>query len=542
MRSTPNRDYQPLKCFKHPLIRATAPIYCHCWDFACIFTLYHTNSMQMNVLLINPRFPDTYWSFKHALKFISKRSVNVPLGLITVAALLPGTWRKRLRDMNVVALKDSDIRWADLVMITAMAVQSDSVDQVIARCRQLKATIVVGGPLFTEEYDRFPKVDHLVLNEAEITLPLFIDDYIHGSPKRMYQTTSYADLMLTPKPDYTLLNLKKYAMAGIQYSRGCPFNCEFCDITALFGHKMRTKSPEQVIAELDLLYQVGWRGSVLFVDDNFIGNKRKLKEALLPQIIRWMKRHKHPFQFTTEASIDLSDDPVLMKMMVQAGFAKVFVGIETPDEGCLSECNKIQNNRRDLLESVHNIQISGMEVTGGFIVGFDSDPPNIFQRQIDFIQSSGIITAMVGLLNAPRFSNLYKRLSHEDRIISSFSGDNTDCSMNFIPAMNKTELMRGYHQIIRHIYSAKHYYQRVRLFLKEYQPSFRNPLGINLTTILALVRSFLYLGVFGRHQRYFWQLLLWSLWHKPRTFPLAITYSIYGYHFRKVFRKVMYPS
>jgi len=312
----------------------------------------------MNVLLIYPGYPDTYWSFKHALKFISKRSVNIPLGLITVASLLPGHWNKRLTDMNVSALKDSNIRWADLVMISAMAVQSASVHQVIAKCREIGKKIVAGGPLFTEEYDQFPEVDHLLLNEAEITLPEFIRDWNRGTPQRIYQTPLFADMKRTPMPDYSLLDLRQYAMAGIQYSRGCPFNCEFCDITALFGHKVRTKSPRQIVGELDLLFDRGWRGPVLFVDDNFIGHKRKLKDALLPAIIRWMHQHKYPFHFTTEASIDLSDDPELMERMVEAGFAKVFVGIETPEEGSLSECNKIQNSRRDLLHSVHTIQRS----------------------------------------------------------------------------------------------------------------------------------------------------------------------------------------
>ena len=442
--------------------------------------------------------------------------------------------------MNVSALENSDIQWADWVMISAMAVQSASVRDVIRRCREQDTTIVAGGPLFTEEFDRFQEVDHLVLNEAEITLPQLIEDWNRSVPQKIYQTRLFADLKFTPMPDYSLLDLRRYAMAGIQYSRGCPFNCEFCDITALFGHKVRTKSPEQIVDELDLLFDSGWRGPVFFVDDNFIGHKRRLKDALLPAIILWMQQHKYPFNFTTEASIDLSDDKELMEQMVEAGFAKVFVGIETPEEGCLTECNKIQNNKRDLLHSVHIIQGSGMEVTGGFIVGFDNDPPNIFQRQIDFIQSSGIITAMVGLLNAPRLSNLYKRLYKEGRIINSFSGDNTDYSMNFVPAMNKSDLMAGYQKIIQNIYSGRAYYQRVKSFLKHYHPPLAPRVELKLNNILALIKSIVYLGILRKHQRYYWQLLFWSLFQKPRVFPLAVTYSIYGYHFRKVFHEVMH--
>ena len=332
----------------------------------------------MNVLLINPRYPDTYWSFKHALKFISKRSLQIPLGLITVSSLLPESWNKRLSDLNVARLKNRDLEWADMVMISAMAVQSASVREVIKRCRELNKMIVAGGPLFTEESERFSEVDHLVLHEAEITLPRFVRDWEEGHPQRIYQTDAFSELSDTPLPDYSLLNLKRYAMAGIQYSRGCPYDCEFCDVTALFGHKVRTKSSQQVLAELDLLYRSGWRSSVLFVDDNFIGHKKRLKDSLLPAIIQWMEKHHHPFDFTTEASIDLSDDPELMELMVKAGFAKVFVGIETPEESCLSECNKRQNRRRDLLHSVHLIQSSGMEVSLGFVVGFYHHPDNLF--------------------------------------------------------------------------------------------------------------------------------------------------------------------
>ena len=492
----------------------------------------------MNTLLVNPQYPATYWSFKHALKFISKKAANIPLGTVTVAALLPDDWQKRLIDLNVSELKDKDIEWADFVMISAMSVQSDSVRTIIDRCKQMKTKTVAGGPLFTEEFERFTDVDHLILNEAELTLPEFIEDLRAGEPGKIYQTDRFADISQTPVPDYSLLDFKKYAMAGIQYSRGCPYDCEFCDITALFGRRVRTKSPEQIVAELDALYNLGWRGSVFFVDDNFIGHKGKLKKYLLPEIIRWMELHHYPFTFTTEASIDLADDPGLMDLMVRAGFIKVFVGIETPEEDSLVECNKVQNNKRDLLNCVHVIQKSDMEVTAGFIVGFDSDSPGVFQKQIDFIQSSGIITAMVGLLNAPRLSKLYSRLHREGRIVDTFSGDNTNYSMNFTPLMNKDELMKGYQRIIQGIYSSKFYYQRVKLFLKNYRPDFKLRAKFDFTLLLAFLKSILYIGILKKNQRYFWDLLLWSLFNRPRSFPLAVTYSIYGYHFRKVFREL----
>lgn len=491
----------------------------------------------MNILFVYPKYPDTYWSFNHALKFISKKASNVPLSLITVAALVPEDWNKKLIDLNVSALTDKDLRWADYVFISAMSVQTASAKEVITRCIGLGVKIVAGGPLFTEEYDQFPEIDHLVLNEAEITLPLFIEDLKKGSAKRIYSTDEFADITLSPLPLYSLLRLNQYATAGIQYSRGCPYDCEFCDITALFGRRVRTKTPPQIIAELDQLLKAGWRGSVFFVDDNFIGHKKKLKNELLPVLIDWMKTNNYPFQFITEASIDLSDDNDLLEMMVDAGFDKVFIGIETPEESCLVECNKLNNKDRNLMDSVSIIQRKGIEVHAGFIVGFDNDPPNIFQRQIDFIQRTGIITAMVGLLNAPRLSKLYRRLEKEGRIVDKFSGDNTNYSMNFVPAMDKNELMKGYHKIIKSIYSCKEYYTRVLYFLKHYNPQRIQPISLN--RFMAFIKSIIYLGILTKERTYFWKIIFWSILNKPKSFPLAITYSIYGYHFRKVFRDVI---
>jgi radical SAM superfamily enzyme YgiQ (UPF0313 family) len=491
--------------------------------------------MNMNILLVTPQYPDTYWSFKHALKFISKKAAHIPLGLITVASMLPSEWIRKLVDLNISTLQDEDIIWADFVFISAMAVQSESVNKIIGRCKQLNAKIIAGGPLFTEEYEQYTRIDHLVLNEAEITLPKFLEDLEKGTPEKIYRSAEYADITRSPMPDFSLLELNKYACASIQYSRGCPFDCEFCDITALYGRRVRTKTPSQVIRELQTLLNTGWRGGVFIVDDNFIGHRKKLKSELLPAIIQWMELNNYPFNYTTEASIDLADDPELIRLMVSAGFVKVFVGIETPDESSLLACNKVQNNHRDLIQCVRVIQQSGIEVAAGFIVGFDNDPSNIFQRQIDFIQQSGIITAMVGLLNAPRLSKLYKRLLHEGRILHKFSGDNTDYSMNFSPVMDRKVLMEGYHKIIHEIYSCKSYYKRVLLFLKNYNPPFTMQGKFTFSNMLSVVKSVFYLGIVKRHRMYYWNLIFWSLFNKPRLFPLAITYSIYGYHFRKVF-------
>ena len=495
--------------------------------------------MIMKILLVYPRYPDTFWSFKHALKFVSKKAANPPLGLLTVASLLPCNWNKRLVDMNTEALKDRDIMWADMVFIGAMNIQKKSVNEVIALCKSHHKTIIAGGPLFTEEPENYTHVDHLILNGAEITLPHFLDDLQIGSERHLYSTSEYADLSDSPVPDYSLIKTSKYNTLSLQYTRGCPFNCEFCDITALLGHKVRFKSSGQIIAELDNIYNYGWRKSVFFVDDNFIGNIKEIKRSILPSIIDWMDKHDHPFTFTTEASINLADDNELMEMMAKAGFATVFVGIETTDDESLAECGKKQNSNRDILGSVRKIQDHGIEVTGGFIVGFDHDKKTVFQNQIDFIQSSGIISAMVGILGAPKKTKLYKRLKSEGRLLGEISGDNTDLSINFVPKMNTNELFSGYKSIIKGIYSGKSYYRRVKSFLMRFEPNREHGNRIDAEKIFAFIRSLFVLGIYDRDRWNYWKLLGWSFFKRPKVLSLAITYSVYGYHFRKIFQNIL---
>ncbi|NIO70754.1 MAG: DUF4070 domain-containing protein [Anaerolineales bacterium] len=490
----------------------------------------------MNVLLIYPEFPDTFWSFKHALKFIRKRASSPPLGLLTVAAMLPPEWTKRLIDVNVTKLTEKDLAWADYALISGMVVQRESARQIIARCKEAGVQVVAGGPLFASEYEQFEEVDHFVLNEAEVTLPPFLADLEQGRARRVYTTSEFADIQKTPVPLWELADLGRYATMSIQFSRGCPYNCEFCNVTALFGHRPRTKTAEQIIAELDSLYDLGWRGAVFFVDDNLIGNKRCLKTELLPALIEWQK-DKGGIPFHTEVSINLADDEELMQMMVEAGFDTVFIGIETPDEDSLTECSKNQNKGRDLVQDVKRIQRAGLQVQGGFIVGFDNDTPSIFQRQIDFIQKSGIVTAMVGLLQAPPGTRLYERLKQEGRLLNRISGDNVDGTMNFIPNMNLDTLREGYKNILQHIYSPEHYYQRVKTFLREYKPpKIKASLDFKqvLEYILAFFRSIYHLGIVGKERVHYWKLLLWTLFRRPQLFPLAITLAIYGHHFRKV--------
>jgi radical SAM superfamily enzyme YgiQ (UPF0313 family) len=485
----------------------------------------------VNVLLLYPEFPDTFWSFKHALKFIRKKAAFPPLGLLTVAAMLPGDWGKRLVDVNVRTLNDKDLAWADVVFVSGMIAQRDSAHELIAHCRAAGKTIVAGGPLFTAEHEQFPGVDHFVLNEAEVTLPEFLRDFERGCARRVYTSTEFPDIRRTPAPLWELADMRRYASMSVQFSRGCPFDCEFCNVTALFGHRPRTKTPAQVIAELDGLSRLGWRGSVFFVDDNLIGNKRILRDELLPALIAWRKG-KRRIPFYTEASINLADDEELMHLLVEAGFDTVFVGIETPEEAGLAECNKRQNEGRDLIADVKRVQRAGLQVQGGFIVGFDSDTPTIFQRQIDFIQKSGIVTAMVGLLNAIPETKLYERLKREGRLRGQSSGDNVDGTTNFIPRMDLEKLRAGYKDILRHIYAPRPYYQRVRTFLREYHPP-KMSTSINWQNLRAFIHSSLRLGIFGSERYQYWYLLLWTVFRRPAALQTAVTLAIYGHHFRK---------
>ena len=492
----------------------------------------------MKILLIYPETPSTFWSFRKALKFISKKSGEPPLGLITIAALLPKIWKKKLIDLNVSRLRDKHLLWADYVFLSGMSVHIQSFLKVIRRCNELGVKVVAGGPMATTEYRQFLGVDHFVLNEAETTLPLFIQDVINGCPKPLYTSESFPELSETPVPVWELLRMKKYASMSIQYSRGCPFHCDFCSVTLLNGHLSRTKGTDQFIKELDALYQLGWRGSVSIVDDNFIGNKRRLKSELLPALISWQEAHHYPFEFSTEVSINLADDEQLVPQLVKAGLKVVFVGIETPNESSLAGCGKGQNLKRDLVASVKILQRQGLIVHGGFILGFDNDPHTIFEDQIRFIQKSGIVTAMVGLLTALSGTHLFKRLESENRLLKLSSGNNMDGSINFIPKMDYQKLMAGYKKVLQTIYSQKVYYERVKTFLREYHLPSVSPPKITFQGIRAFFRSLWVLGILSKGRRYFWNLLLHTLRTYPKKFSLAVTMAIYGFHFRQVIETV----
>jgi radical SAM superfamily enzyme YgiQ (UPF0313 family) len=490
----------------------------------------------MNALLIYPSIPDTFWSFKHIMKFIRKKAAHVPLGLLTVASIFPRDWDLRLVDANVESVSDEAIKWADMVFIGAMIVQKESVRQIVARCRSLGKPTVGGGPLFTSCPEGFDDFDYLVLNEAEITLPLFLNDLVAGSPRRVYTTEKRPDITLTPLPRWDLIDMKLYASMSVQYSRGCPYDCEFCDIVNLNGRNPRVKSNDQMIREFDILYDMGWRGSVFVVDDNFIGNQSKVK-SFLKALKPWQEANDFPFALYTEASVNLAQDRELMKLMTEAGFDSVFLGLETPADQCLAECGKSQNRSVDLVEAVKTIQRNGMEVMGGFIIGFDNDPPDIFERQIEFIQNSGVVRAMIGLLEALPGTRLYRRLKEEGRLLEDCSGDNCDGAMNFIPKMDSQLVRQRYYAVLNYLYSPKEYYARVVEFLETYKPVRRR--RITLLGATAFLNSILYLGILDKwnNKIYYWKLLLKSLMFYRRSLREAVTLMIFGYHYRKLFRE-----
>ncbi len=493
----------------------------------------------MKILLIYPKTPNTFWSFKNALKFISKKSSEPPLGLLTVAAMLPEDWEKKLIDMNVSSLEDHLIKWADFVFISGMEVHIKSFKKIIRRCNTLGVKIVAGGPMCTLNHKQFLGVDHFVLDEAEVTLPQFLKDLKQGSPKPVYRSNHFPDLHTSPIPLWHLLEKKKYASMSIQYSRGCPYDCEFCNITVLNGRKPRVKNGDQFLDELRALYDVGWHGQVFIVDDNFIGNKKQLKTDLLPKLMNWSKRMKYPFRFITEVSINLCDDDTLIHMMIEAGIDKVFVGIETPSCESLKGCGKTQNVGRNLVESVKKLQRLGLIVHGGFIIGFDEDSYRIFDDQINFIQKSGIVTAMVGLLTAITGTRLFSRLKKENRLLEASTGDNMDGSLNFIPKMNYQKLVQGYKKVLTTIYSQKEYYYRIKTFLQEYNlPSLKSDVRLSWNEIMALFKSVWFLGILEKGKIYYWKLMMYSLFRHPAKFPLAVTMAIYGFHFRRIVESV----
>ncbi len=488
----------------------------------------------MKVLFVYPVFPDTYWSFRHALKFENKKAAFPPLGLLTVSAMLPKKWERRLVDMNVERLTGKDVEWADIVFISAMIVQKESLEEVVALCKEKGKKVAVGGPYVSTSAEKLPDADFIFVGEAETTLPEFVADLESGSTKHVYEADERPSLLETPVPEFGLIDLSRYSAMNLQYSRGCPFQCEFCDIIEIYGRVPRTKSNAQMLAELDALSDAGWRGLVFIVDDNFIGNKKNVRN-FLPELVDWSARNEHPFSFITEASVNLAEDTALLEMMQAARFRRVFLGIETPVEESLKEAQKGQNTRRGLLESVKRIQSYGIEVMAGFIVGFDSDPEDIFERQIEFIRESGIPLAMVGLLTALPDTQLWRRLAKEGRLLEESSGNNTDCSLNFVPKMDQTHLIEGYKAILRNIYSPREYYQRALDCLARFRQENLEPRKMDVREGLkSLTRIVLTLGVRESARFQFWKYVFRLVTRYPRDFAHGMTLAAMGYHFRKI--------
>ena len=495
----------------------------------------------MNALLIYPQFPETYWSFKHALRFVGKRAAQPPLGLMTVAALLPAEWKKRLVDTNVERLRERDLDWADVVLLSGMHIQREPLLALVDRCRARGLRTVVGGPIASSIPADELRADHVVIGEAEALIAALARDLEQGTAKAVYQAAERPEMATSPLPALSLIKMNRYSTMAVQYSRGCPFNCEFCDIIEIYGRRPRTKSIAQVLAELDQLRAAGWRESVFIVDDNFIGNKARAKE-LCVALARWRSQHKTSFDFNTEASLNLADDPELMQLMKDAGFVSVFLGIETPDESGLIATNKLQNTRRSLLESVATIQSYGMQVMGGFILGFDTDREDIFDRMVDFIQKSGIPIAMVGLLQAMPGTQLFRRLRREGRILNTDAGDNTGDKLNFLPHMDAAQLVEGYRSVLKRIYSCEAYYERVKLYLNRTQPKpgerRSRQKWMTRGNVRAFVTSIVRQGVLGRQRWSYWKFLLTVARRYRHCVGAAMTLAVMGYHFQVMTRRL----
>jgi radical SAM superfamily enzyme YgiQ (UPF0313 family) len=493
---------------------------------------------SFNALLVYPRFPPSYWGFQYALELMGRRSAMPPLGLLTVAALFPQHYRLRLVDLNVAELTDEDLDWADLVLTSTMVVQQRSLREVIARCNRRGKPIGVGGPHPTSFFSEIPDADYYLLDEVEESFPRFLADWEAGRAQRVYRPEAKPAITLTPVPRFDLLDFGAYSSMALQFSRGCPFDCEFCDITKLFGRVPRTKSNEQMLAELDRLYEIGWRGPVFLVDDNFIGNKREALR-LLPDVTAWQRARGYPFGLFTEASVNLAKLEPLMDAMVDAGFNMVFLGIESPNPEALKRTKKTQNiDKADdhyLLHAVRTLQRKGLEVSGGFILGLDGDGPEVFGAQVDFIQEAGIPRAMVGLLTALRGTDLYSRLEAEGRLLGESSGNNVEIALNFRPQLEPRVLIDGYRRVLADLYDPglRSYFARCWTLMSNVGPGVRGRRPrFEKDKLLALLRS-LRRQLFSRQGPAYAGLLARTLLRRPRQLPQAITLAIMGLHFQK---------
>jgi len=490
-----------------------------------------------NALLVYPKFPPSYWGAQYALEFIGKKSAMPPLGLLTVAGMFPSGYQLKVVDMNVDPLTEKHLEWADMVFTSTMIVQKDSLREVIERAKRAQVPVIAGGPHPTTFYEEIDGVDHFVLDEVEDTFGEFLKDFENGRAQRIYRSPAKPSIKDAPLPRYDLINIHAYGSMALQFSRGCPFDCEFCDITKLFGRVPRTKSAEQILAEFDVLYNLGWRGRMFLVDDNFIGNKRDAMHVL-PEIARWQKARNYPFSLYTEASVNLSGLDDLLDAMVDAGFTMAFLGIETPNRKALLKTKKAQNTHRHddnfLLNAVRKIQEKGLEVTAGFILGLDSDGEDAFDGQIEFIQQAGIPTAMVGLLSALKGTDLYLRLQKEGRLLEESSGNNVSVSLNFRTEMDREVLIQGYKRVLSTLYDPglKNYFDRCLTMLRRVKSNSHFTPQIGKAEWMALAKS-IKRQLLSRQGPAYLKFLLAVVKEKPRAFGDAVRLAIMGYHFEK---------
>jgi hypothetical protein len=495
----------------------------------------------MRCLLVYPEFQSaSFWNYREACRIKGARYPAAPLGLLTVAALLPREWDLKLVDRNVEELDERLFDWADLVMVGGMIAQQTDHLALIQKARARGKRVVSGGPDATNSPHLYEAADHLLLGEAECTMPLFLADLAAGQAGPLYRSAERADLTRSPVPRWDLVDVDRYAYLGLQWSRGCPFNCEFCDIIELFGRVPRLKQPGQVLGELDNLYRLGWRGAVDIVDDNFIGNQREVAK-LLGAITHWQEEHGWPFEFGTEVSLNLADRPELLELMRQAGFRVVFTGIETPDEAALVKMRKLQNTRRDIRASVSKLHASGMMVMAGYILGVDGEGPDAADRIIELIDASAVPVDMVGLLFALPSTQLARRLAAENRLPDDFAvmrtgmgGDQCSEGLNFTTARPKNQILRDYVRILRSIYSPAAYFDRVlRMALALGHGGRKLSLGTRgqIKDVVTFFRMIWNIGLRRRWGWRWWRLLAQVLWKNPRSVRYALWMAALYLHF-----------
>ena len=498
-----------------------------------------------NALFVYPKFPPSYWGFKYALEFLGKKSSMPPLGLLTIAGMFPKNYNLKVVDMNIEPLTDAHLEWADVTLTSTMIVQKDSLYEVAERCNRASVPIIAGGPHPTSYYDNIKEetdaeIDHFLFGEVEEVFEDFLTDFESGSAQEIYREKRKPDITKTPPPRYDLININSYGSMALQFSRGCPFNCEFCDITKLFGRVPRTKSNEQMLSEFEMLYKLGWDGAMFVVDDNFIGNKRDAMR-LLPAVQQWQEERQFPFSLYTEASVNLVEIPEMLDAMSGAGFNMVFLGIESPNDEALLSTSKGQNTSKEeeagsyLLRAIRKIQSKGMEVTGGFIIGLDGDTE--FDSHINFIQEAGIPMAMAGLLTALKETDLWHRLKQEDRLLGESSGNQTDMTLNFVPEIPRDKLMAEYRRVVSTLYdpTLKNYFARCLTLLEHMPHTSHNVRSIRMEELRAFMRS-IQQQLFSRQGWEYTRYLFKTLKNHREMFPEAVRLAVMGYHLEKTTR------